>query len=108
MNNKVLNDLELFKEDLEQYQMILDNYAILTSDDGMTAYELAKMCISAADRWSEITMNASKICKEAKISKTDLYNWAYHKYRILMTIHDFCRVVYRQCSEAERCRWNDN
>ena len=40
--------------------------------------------------------------------ESDLYNWVYHKYRILMTIHEFCRVVYRQCEEQARNRWNEN
>lgn len=98
----------LFKEDLEQYQIILDNYQALSSEDGATAYRLAQMAIVQADRWAEISFDASKLYKKAEVAKTDLYNWAYHKYRILMTIHDFCRVVYRQCSEAERCRWNED
>ena len=97
-----------FKEDLKQYQFILDNYEGLSSEDGVTAYELAKQCIVQADRWSEISLNASKIGKEINVSKTDLYNWVYHKYRILMTIHEFCRVVSRQCEEQMRNRWNGN
>lgn len=98
----------LFEEDLAQYQFVLDNYEALSSEDGATAYQLAQRAIIQADRWAEISFNASKLYKTADVAKTDLYNWAYHKYRILMTIHDFCRVVYRQCSEAERCRWNEN
>lgn len=98
----------IFKEDLKQYHFILDNYEILSSEDGATAYKLAQMSIIQADRWSEISLNASKLGRDNNIAKTDLYNWAYHKYRILMTIHEHCRVVYRQCAEAERCRWNEN
>ncbi len=105
MNEKV--EL-IFQEDLEQYKFILDNYEALSSEDGATAYQLAQRAIIQADRWAEIAFNASKLYKNMDVAKTDLYNWAYHKYRILMTIHDFCRVVYRQCSEAERCRWNEN
>lgn len=102
------DNLIIFKEDLEQYKLIMDNYESLHSDDGNTAYELAIMCIVAADRWNEIAFNASKLSKEISIAKTDLYNWAYHKYRILMTLHEFCRVVYRQCEESIRNRWNEN
>lgn len=103
-----MNEIGLFKEDLEQYQTIMDNYESLTSNDGQTAYELAKMMLICADRWNEIAFNATKIAKENGFSKTDLYNWAYHKYRWLMTGHEFCRVVYRQCSDDERSRWNEN
>lgn len=104
----LLNDTGIFKEDLEQYQMIIDNYEALSSEDGDTAYKLAQLCILTADRWNEIAFNASKLAKEADISKTDLYNWAYRKYRILMTLHEFCRVVYKQCSDNLRQRWNEN
>lgn len=103
-----MNSIGLFKEDLEQYQMLLDNYEALSQEDGDTAYNLAKMMIIAADRWNEIAFNASKYSKETSISKTDLYNWAYHKYRLLMTLHEFCRVVYKQCSDNMRARWNEN
>lgn len=103
-----MNNLQLFlKEDLEQYQVILDSYELLSSEDGDTAYKLAQMAIIQADRWSEISVNASKIGKEVNVAKTDLYNYAYHKYRVLMTIHEFCRVVYRQCEEQARTRWNE-
>lgn len=104
--NKI-EELGLFKEDLEQYQIILDNYEALSSEDVTTAYNLAKCCMIQADRWNEIAFSSSKYGKEYAISKTDLYNWAYHKYRILMTVHEFCRVVYRQCSEDLRNGFRD-
>lgn len=107
MNNNEKVQL-IFKEDLEQYQFIMDNVETLSSEDGATAYKLAQMSLAQADRWLEISLNASKLSREVSVAKTDLYNYTYHKYRILMTIHEFCRVVYRQCSEAERCRWNEN
>lgn len=91
--------LEALKEDIEQYQFLKDNFEALNSEDGETAYKLAVQMIICADRWSEISLNISKYAKELNTSKTTLYNWAYHKYRILMTMHEFCRVVYRQCRE---------
>lgn len=102
MNLNKIEELGLFTEDLEQYQIIKDNFESLSTEDGQTAYELAKMCMIQSDRWNEIAFNATKYGKEYSISKTDLYNWAYHRYRILMTMHEFCRVVYRQCSEDLR------
>ena len=100
--------IRIFKDDLEQYQVLMDNYESLNSEDGSTAYELAKMMLMAADRWNEIAFNATKYSREYNVSKSDLYNWAYHKYRILMTTHEFCRVVYKQCSDNLRQRWNEN
>lgn len=91
--------LDVLKEDIDQYKTLKDNFEALSSDDGDTAYQLAVQMIVCADRWSEITLNVSKYAKELDVSKTNLYNWAYHKYRILMTMHEFCRVVYRQCRE---------
>ncbi len=97
----------IYKEDLEAYQTIFDNYESLTSDDLETAYMLAKMSIIQADRWNEIAFNAEKVNRELGVSKTSLYNWAYHRYRILMTIHESCRVVWRQCKEDFRNRGGD-
>ena len=104
-----MNNIQLiFKEDLMQYKLVLDNFEALTSEDGATAYQIAQMSLIQADRWTEIALNASKYSSKTGIAKTDLYNWAYHKYRILSQIHEFSRVVYRQCSESERNRWNEN
>lgn len=98
----------IFKEDLEQYQMLLDNYEALSPEDSNTAYQLAKMMIICADRWNEISFNASKYSKEYNVTKSDLQQWAYHKYRILMVLHEFCRVVYKQVCDNERSRWSEN
>lgn len=99
--------MDFLKEDNEQYQMLLDNYEALNSEDGDTAYELAKMCILASDRWNEIAFQSSKLAKKYNISKTDLYQYAYHRYRILMTLHEFCRVIYKKCQDDLRNRWGD-
>lgn len=104
-----MNNLHLlFKEDLEQYQTLLENYESLVQEDGETAYELAKMMIITADRWNEIAFNSTKYSKEVNLSKTEFYQWAYHRYRILMTLHEYCRVVYKQCSDNRRARWGDS
>lgn len=91
--------LDSLKEDIEQFNFLRDNFEALNSEDGDTAYTLAIQMMICADRWCEIALNISKYAKELDNSKTNLYNWAYHKYRILMTMHEFCRVVYRQCRE---------
>ncbi len=87
------------QDDIEQFNVLRDNFEALNSEDGDTAYKLALQMIVCADRWCEIALNISKYSKDLENSKTNLYNWAYHKYRILMTMHEFCRVVYRQCRE---------
>lgn len=97
----------LYKADLELYQAILDNYESLVAEDMETAYELAKISILQADRWNEISFELSKKARELGYAKTELQNWAYHRYRILMTIHESCRVVWRQCKETLRSRGSD-
>lgn len=105
VNDKALNIL--YKDDLELYQLILDNYDSLLSDDMDTAYSLAKMSILAADRWNEISFEVTKSYRDFGYAKSDLQNWAYHRYRVLMTIHESCRVVWRQCKEDLRSRSSD-
>lgn len=101
-------EINAFKEDIELFNTLMDNYKSLVQEDGDTAFKLAQMMIVLADRFSEICLNVSKYAKEYCIAKTDLYNWAYQKYRILMTTHEFCRVVWKQCCDNERKRWNES
>lgn len=97
----------VYKDDLELYQTILDNYETLISEDIDTAYKLAQMSIIQADRWNEISFEITKRYREFGYAKCDLQNWAYHRYRILMTIHESCRVIWRQCKEDLRSRGSD-
>lgn len=94
--------LEQLKEDIEQFNFLKDNFEALSSEDGETAYQLAVKMLVCADRWTEICKDISNYAKEFNTTKSSLYDWAYHKYRILMNMHEFCRVVYRQCREEER------
>lgn len=93
-----------FEEDIKQYNEMLKNYDLLQTEDLDLAYELSKQFILLADRWNEIAFESSKYSKECNMSKTTFYQWAYHKYRILMTLHEFCRVVYKQGSDNLRMR----
>lgn len=93
--------LEQLKQDIEQFNFLKDNFEALSSEDGQTAYELAVKMLVCADRWCEICKNISNYAAQFETSKSAIYNWAYHKYRILMNMHEFCRVVYRQCREEE-------
>ena len=47
-------------------------------------------------------LNSVKYSQEKCITKTDFTTWCYQKFKILMKIHDFCRVVYRQGSYEMR------
>lgn len=96
-----------YKDDLEMYQTILDNYESLTSEDIETAYQLAQMSILQSDRWNEISFELSKKYRDFGYTKSDLQNWAYHRYRILMTVHENCRVIWRQCKEDLRNRGSE-
>ncbi len=94
--------LEQLKDDIEQFNFLKDNFEALNSEDIETAYQLAVKSLIAADRWTEVCKNISNYAKELNSTRTVLYDWAYHKYRILMQIHEFCRVIYRQCREEQR------
>lgn len=92
----MLNDL---KEDITQYNETLETYEQLETEDIELAYDLAKKCLLLANRWNEIMLNSAKYCTLVEVRKTAFENWSYHKYRILMTAHEFCRVVWRQGKE---------
>ena len=89
-------NIESLKDDIVQYNNILEAYNNLETEDIELAYDMAKESLLLADRWNEIMLNSSKYCVIIETSKTSFEKWAYHKYRVLMTMHEFCRVVWRQ------------
>lgn len=94
--------LEQLQEDIKQYQEVKDTFDKLQSEYIDVAYDLAKDSLLLADRWNEIMLNSAKYCTLIYTSKTSFEKWAYHKYRILMTIHEYCRCVWRQGKEDTR------
>lgn len=93
---------ELLPEDSEQYQTVATAYLMLKSEDYETAYRLTKQCWYIAQRWVEIASNARKIADIKHVSKSDLYNWAYQRYRQMQLAHEHCRSVWRQGKEDSK------
>lgn len=91
--------LEQLKEDIKQYNDILETYNQLEVENIELAYDLAKQCLLLADRWNEIMLKSAKYCTLIETTRTAFEKWAYHKYRILMTAHEYSRVVWRQGKE---------
>ena len=91
--------LEQLKEDIKQYNETLEIYNQLETEDIDLAYDLAKESLLLANRWNEIMLDSAKYCTLLDTKKTSFESWAYHKYRILMTMHEFSRVVWRQAKE---------
>ena len=94
--------LKNLKEDIEQYDLTISTYNNLEPEDVELAYDLAKQSLILANRWNEIMVDSAKYCTLIEVKKSQFENYAYHKYRILMTIHEFCRVVWRQGKEEYR------
>ena len=88
----------LFKEDLEMYRNLVEEFKNLQGNDFSTAYTLSQDALIMADRWNEIMLNSVKYSKDLECTKTDFSNYCYQKFKMLIKIHDFCRVVYRQGS----------
>ena len=88
----------LFKEDLDMYRKLVEDFKNLQSADFSTAYALSQDALILADRWNEIMLNSVKYSKDLDCTKTDFSNYCYQKFKMLIKIHDFCRVVYRQGS----------
>ncbi len=98
--------LEQLKDDIKQYNETKDMYDQLETEDIDLAYDLAKRCLLLADRWNEIMLDSAKYCTLTDTKKSAFETWAYHKYRILMTAHEFCRCVWRQGKEEYRNSFN--
>lgn len=88
----------MIEEDIVQYNELLTHFKTLNSSDYSTAYKLSKVSLMYADRWNEIMLDSVKYSKELNVTKSDFSNYAYQKYKILMKIHEYCRMVYRQGS----------
>lgn len=105
------NDIEInvdsLVEDIAQYNEVLDMYKQLETEDIELAYDISKECLLLANRWNEIMLNSAKFCIVIETNKTTFEKWAYHKYRVLMTAHEFCRVVWRQGKEEYKNSFNN-
>lgn len=91
--------LEQLQKDIKQFNEKKEIFDRLNPEDIELAYDLAKEALLLADRWNEIMLDSAKYCAATKTSKTSFEKWSYHKYRILMTMHEFARVVWRQGKE---------
>jgi hypothetical protein len=90
--------LEKLNEDIDYYKGIIEDFKNLDSADFTGAYTLSQIALVTADRWNEIMLNSVKYSKELEVTKSEFTNYCYQKFKMLMKIHDFCRVIYRQGS----------
>lgn len=88
----------MLEEDIKQYDALIVEFKRLSSSDYSSAYNLSQLSLMYADRWNEIMLDSVKYSKELDVTKSDFSSYAYQKYKILMKIHDFTRMVYRQGS----------
>lgn len=88
----------MLDKDIELYNGLVEDFNNLDSSDFASAYTLSQLALSLADRWNEIMLNSVKYSKDLEYTKSEFTNYCYQKFKILMKIHDFCRVVYRQGS----------
>ena len=82
-------------QDIEQYKELIEIFKTLDSSDYSTAYQLSEDALVMADRWNEIMLNSVKYSKELEVTKSDFTNYCYQKYKILMKVHEMCRMIYR-------------
>lgn len=84
------------EKDIKQYKGLVEDFKSLDSSDYATAYALSQLALSLADRWNEIMLQSAKYSKELEYTKSEFTSWCYQKFKILIKIHDFARIVYRQ------------
>lgn len=88
----------MLEEDIKQYNELIGDFRVLGSSDYATAYKLSQTALMLTDRWNEIMLDSVKYSKEFGVTKSEFSTYAYQKYKILMKIHDFARMIYRQGS----------
>lgn len=89
----------LVEEDCKQYREIFKKYKNKNPEDIETLYNLVSESLMLAQRWSDISSNASVYAKTFRISKTDFKDWTYQRYRNLQEMHTDCRVFYKDAKE---------
>lgn len=102
-----MKELKELEDDINQFQLALEDFENLLSNDGETAFELAKLFIHLADRWSEIQIQSKKYANELGITKSQFYDYAYHKYSLAKEMHITCRSCWRNCKEDLRNGFQD-
>lgn len=93
-----MENIKEIEEDIILYENILKDFSKLDSSDFTTAYRLSQMALISADRWNEIMLDSVKYSKNLEYTKSEFTSYCYQKFKMLMKIHDFCRVIYRQGS----------
>lgn len=93
-----MENIKELEEDIKNYNDLFEEFKTLDSSDFTTAYRLAQSSLVMADRWNEIMLNSVKYSKESDYTKSELTSYSYQRFKMLMKIHDFCRVIYRQGS----------
>ena len=88
--------MKSLEEDIKLYNGLVEDFKNLDSSDYTTAYVLSQLALSLADRWNEIMLQSAKHSKELEYTKSEFTSWCYQKFKILLKIHEMCRMVYRQ------------
>jgi hypothetical protein len=89
-----MNFKEKVKEDVAQYNELLNAYSRITTEDYLTAFEISQKALVLSDRWNEIQVQAGKN-DIGELSKTDFQKWAYGKYRTMQLLHEHTRSIWR-------------
>lgn len=93
-----MKNIKELEEDIKYYDDLIQKFKTLNSSDFTTAYKLAQAALVAADRWNEIMLDSVKYTKDINYTKSEFTSYCYQKYKVLMKMHDFARVIYRQGS----------
>ncbi len=91
------------KQDVKQYNALLNRYELLNSEDFATAFDIARTALILADRWNEVQVQAAKH-DIGDLSKTDFQKWAYGKYRQLHLVHEHARSIWRMGEQFSKER----
>jgi hypothetical protein len=92
----------IFPEDCKQYRDIARRYMNLTTEDYISAFDVAQQSWVLAQRWSDIQSNAAQLAIEQNVRKTDLRDWAYQRYRQLQLMHEHARMIWKAGEDEAR------
>lgn len=91
-----MNYKEQYRQDVIQYNSILNRYRNLKEDDILRAFNLMKDSVMVLERWSSIKEEYKKLLKRGeKVAEKERIN---DMYKILQNIHDDTKAIWKDAT----------
>jgi hypothetical protein len=92
---------KLFPEDMKLFYEIIERFTSLTDENFAGAFKLSKDAVIMADRFSNLSLEASKLVLSSKFSRSEIREYVTRKYDILTSISTLARMIWARGVKRE-------